>query len=65
MAALPVQLPREEIAAFCARHHIRKLSLFGSVLTPRFRAESDVDILVEFEKGKPQASSKCHPRHPC
>ena len=52
MTTLPVQLPGEEIAAFCARHHIRKLSLFGSVLTPRFRAESDVDVLVEFEKGK-------------
>ena len=52
MATLPVQLPREETAAFCARHHVRKLSLFGSVLTTRFRPESDVDVLVEFEKGK-------------
>ena len=39
----------EEIEAFCVRHHIRKLSLFGSILTPRFRPESDVDVLVEFE----------------
>ena len=42
----------EEIEAFCLRHHIRKLSLFGSILTPRFRAESDIDVLVEFEPGR-------------
>lgn len=34
---------------FCERNHIRKLSLFGSVLTPRFRPESDIDMLVEFD----------------
>jgi predicted nucleotidyltransferase len=32
-------------------NHIRKLSLFGSVLTPRFRAGSDIDVLVEFDPG--------------
>lgn len=42
---------RTEIAAFCERHHIRKLSLFGSVLREDFRPESDVDVLVEFEPG--------------
>jgi predicted nucleotidyltransferase len=51
IATLPVQLPTQQIEAFCLRHHIRKLSLFGSVLTSRFRPESDVDMLVEFEKG--------------
>lgn len=52
MAALPIELPREQIEAFCVRHHIRKLSLFGSVLTPRFRPSSDIDVLVEFEPGQ-------------
>ena len=51
MATLPIELPREQIEAFCVRHHIRKLSLFGSVLTPRFRPSSDIDVLVEFEAG--------------
>ena len=37
------------IAAFCERHHIRKLSLFGSILRDDFSADSDVDILVEFD----------------
>lgn len=45
-------MPPEEIATFCRRNHIRKLSLFGSILTPRFGPESDIDILVEFEPGK-------------
>ncbi|MFL6230551.1 MAG: nucleotidyltransferase family protein [Pyrinomonadaceae bacterium] len=38
-----------EIADFCRRYHIRKLSFFGSVLREDFRPDSDVDVLVEFE----------------
>jgi uncharacterized protein len=48
----PIEIPKEEIAEFCQRHHIRKLSLFGSVLRDDFRPESDLDFLVEFEPGK-------------
>jgi hypothetical protein len=44
-----VHLDREKLAEFCRRNHIRKLSLFGSVLTDRFGPNSDVDFLVEFE----------------
>jgi predicted nucleotidyltransferase len=36
----------------CARHHIKRLSLFGSTLTGRARADSDMDLLVEFEPGQ-------------
>jgi len=39
------------IAEFCRRHHIRRLSLFGSALRNDFGPESDVDLLVEFEPG--------------
>jgi uncharacterized protein len=46
-----VQIPPDVLEAFCVRSHIRKLSLFGSVLTPQFNDESDVDMLVEFEPG--------------
>jgi uncharacterized protein len=42
----------DEIAAFCRRHHIRWLALFGSVLRDDFTDESDVDVLVEYEPGK-------------
>ncbi|MFN0166054.1 MAG: nucleotidyltransferase family protein [Bryobacteraceae bacterium] len=49
MATMPITVPSELITEFCRRNHIRKLSLFGSVLTPRFRPDSDVDVLVEFD----------------
>ncbi|MGH9325450.1 MAG: nucleotidyltransferase family protein [Terriglobia bacterium] len=44
-----LEISRDKIAAFCLRHSIRELSLFGSVLREDFRPESDVDVLVEFE----------------
>jgi hypothetical protein len=44
-------VPKDRIASFRRRHHIRKLSLFGSVLREDFRPDSDVDVLVEFEPG--------------
>lgn len=47
-----VNVPNEKLIDFCKKNHIRKLSFFGSVLTNRFRPDSDVDILVEFESGK-------------
>jgi hypothetical protein len=47
-----IELPMERIAEICRRHHIRRLALFGSVLTEEFRPDSDVDMLVEFEPGK-------------
>ncbi len=46
-----ITLPKDKIEDFCRRHHIRKLSLFGSVLRGDFRPDSDVDMLVEFEPG--------------
>ncbi len=46
-----LELPRQQVAAFCRRHHIRKLALFGSVLRSDFRPDSDIDVLVEFEPG--------------
>src|SRR3990167_3924556 len=46
-----IQLPVDEVAAFCKRNRIRKLSLFGSALRDDFRPDSDVDGLVEFETG--------------
>jgi predicted nucleotidyltransferase len=47
--SLKIEVPKEEIAAFCQRHHIRRLAFFGSVLRDDFTSESDVDVLVEFE----------------
>ena len=46
-----IDIPKDEVAAFCKRHRIRKLSLFGSALRDDFRPDSDVDYLVEFKPG--------------
>lgn len=48
---IQIDIPREKIAGFCRRNHIRKLSLFGSVLRDDFGPDSDVDVLAEFEPG--------------
>ena len=46
-----VSIDRDAVSAFCQRHHIARLALFGSVLRDDFRPDSDVDVLVEFEAG--------------
>ncbi len=47
MVRIPVD--EAELASFCKRHHIRRLSLFGSALRKDYRSDSDLDVLVEFE----------------
>jgi len=46
-----IAVPQQQIESFCKRHHICRLSFFGSVLRSDFRAHSDVDVLVEFAPG--------------
>jgi uncharacterized protein len=38
-----------DIHKLCAQHKVRRLYVFGSVLTDRFRNDSDVDLIVDFE----------------
>ena len=45
-----IPLDREQIRAFCKKWKITEFSLFGSVLTDDFRDDSDVDVMVTFEK---------------
>jgi predicted nucleotidyltransferase len=49
---LPIRIDEELLAELCRRWHIEKLWLFGSVLRPDFRPDSDVDVLVLFEEGR-------------
>lgn len=49
LARIPID--QDKLAAFCRKHHIRRLSLFGSVLRDDFRDDSDVDVLYEFQAG--------------
>ncbi len=39
----------EKIEAFCAKYHIRSLAFFGSILTSKFKKNSDLDILISFD----------------
>lgn len=45
---LAIEVPHEQIAEFCRKWGIRRLSFFGSVVRDDFGPESDVDVLVEF-----------------
>ncbi len=47
-----IDIPQDRIVEFCRSHHIRKLSLFGSILREDFTPDSDIDVLVEFEPGE-------------
>lgn len=51
VVAQNIDIDLEAIAAFCRKHHIKKLALFGSVLRDDFRADSDIDVLYTFEPG--------------
>ncbi len=46
-----ITLPKDKLAEFCHRNHIRRLSLFGSALRGDYGPDSDIDLLAEFEPG--------------
>ncbi len=47
---IALEFRKDHIKALCRKYHIVKLSLFGSELHGESTPESDIDILVEFEK---------------
>jgi predicted nucleotidyltransferase len=50
MFKLTDYISKAELETFCRRNHIIKISLFGSVLLDELKPDSDIDILVEFDK---------------
>ena len=48
-----INLPVDEIKEFCQTNHIKRLSLFGSVLGNNFRPDSDIDVLVDLDPAHP------------
>ena len=50
MAMIP-PVDRHELVAFCRRHHIATLEIFGSRARGDARSDSDLDLLVTFEPG--------------
>ena len=51
MDKLKLKVPDKQLTEFCRKYRIQKLAFFGSVLREDFKSTSDVDVLVEFEKG--------------
>ena len=41
---------KNEINALCANHKVKSLYAFGSVLTPNFNTNSDIDLIVDFKE---------------
>ncbi len=48
--SLEEKIPKDKLARFCRKNHIRKLSVFGSAIRGRLGPDSDIDLLVEFEQ---------------
>lgn len=49
--AASLAVDNDALASLCRRHHIRRLSLFGSSLEKGPDQARDLDLLVEFEPG--------------
>ena len=48
LAKSRIELPAVKLAEFCRRWKVAELAVFGSVLGPDFKPDSDVDMLVTF-----------------
>lgn len=53
MAAPRIEVPIDQVAAFCRKWQITELALFGSVLRDDFGPDSDVDVLATFAPDAP------------
>lgn len=42
----------QKIIDLCKKHKVRRLFVFGSILTNRFNEDSDVDLIVDFDKAE-------------
>lgn len=56
MEGVQTAVDAANLAQVCQRYKVRELALFGSVLRDDFTAESDVDVLVDFEQDCPVES---------
>ena len=46
--AAGIEVPEEKIAEICRRYQVREMAVFGSAARGELRADSDIDVLVEF-----------------
>ncbi|MDE6371036.1 MAG: nucleotidyltransferase domain-containing protein [Duncaniella sp.] len=47
-----IELNIDSIITLCKKYKVKVMYAFGSILTPRFRADSDVDLAVSFDKDR-------------
>lgn len=47
-----IQEKQSQLKELCRQYHIHRLVLFGSAARGELKADSDIDLLVEFENGK-------------
>lgn len=47
-----IEVNIDRIIALCKKYKVEYLWVFGSILTPRFRSDSDIDLLVTFDKSR-------------
>lgn len=47
-----IELNIQRIIELCQKYKVKALYVFGSILTPRFNDQSDVDFAVSFDKEK-------------
>ena len=47
-----IELNMDKIVALCKKYKVAKLWVFGSILTPRFNEQSDIDFSVSFNKSE-------------
>jgi predicted nucleotidyltransferase len=52
-SSIRIAIPQPQIIEFCRRWKVREFSLFGSAVRDDFGPESDVDVLVRFERNAP------------
>lgn len=50
MPGIAIEIDKDKLRDFCQRWKIAEFFFFGSILREDFRPDSDVDVLVEFEK---------------
>ena len=45
-----IELNIARITELCKKYRVKRLFIFGSILTDRFNAESDIDFSVDFDR---------------
>jgi len=53
MSPIQIDIPHDQIRAFCRKWRVTEFAVFGSVLREDFRPDSDIDVLLSFEEGAP------------